>query len=283
MADLAQRVSFLESSRNSDDGWGYFPGKQSRLEPTIYAMRALGPQHPAYAPALAFVESAQEKDGGFRPGADIPGSTWVTALAIPLLAQAKRTKAWERAGNWLVETSGAENNWTQRLLHLLGKIPIDQNPRLRGWPWRPGNNSWVEPTAHALVALRHLDGAVPEAAIRYRRDQAVALLRDRRCLDLGWNYGNKRVLDEVLPSYPETTGIALVGLAAASGADAAELAAAQKILAASKGAYAQAWLTVGLRLNKVTVPFAPNHGVHPSRNLALTSLEILAAQDTPAW
>ncbi len=270
------RIALLERCQNPDGGWGYFETKRSQVEPTAYALKALGPAHPAWAKGVAFIEGCQEKDGGFRPAPSVPGSTWVSALAIPILAAAKTDpKALERAGNWLLETEGADGNFAQRLFHMLGKNVVDQDPKLRGWPWRPGNNSWVEPTAHSLVALNYLTGLVSDAGLRYRREIAVKMLADRRCADQGWNYGNKRVLGETLPSYPETTGIALVGLAAAKAE--APLEAARKIYAQAKGAYARAWLAIGLRLHGVAVDYQPGEAPHPSGNLALNALEILAA------
>src|SRR5262245_39053203 len=38
---LASRLEFLRSTQNPDGGWGFFPGKQSWLEPTAYALMAL--------------------------------------------------------------------------------------------------------------------------------------------------------------------------------------------------------------------------------------------------
>ncbi len=279
MVDVAPRVSFLKSTRNPDGGWGYFAGKESRVEPTVYAIRALGVD----AAGIEYLARCQEADGGLRPALGIPGSTWVTALAIPVFALAKRRRELGRAARWLVETTGADNNWVQRMLYFIGKTAVDQNPKLKGWPWRPGNHSWVEPTSHALVALRSVEGLVSPEDLQFRREQGAALLRDRRCLDLGWNYGNKRVLDEVLPSYPETTGIALVGLAAAGKATGEELRAAAKLFGAAKGAYAKAWLSIGLRLHGAAAAYELPSPVHPSGNVALTALEVLAAGTEAPW
>lgn len=279
MVDVTPRVSFLVKARNADGGWGYFAGKESRVEPTVYALRAVGVDEAG----LRILAKCQESDGGLRPAVGIPGSTWVTALAIPVFAKAKREAELRRAARWLVETTGAEVNWLQRAMYFMGKAAVDQNPKLKGWPWRPGNHSWVEPTAHALVALRSIEGVVEAGALQFRREQGVELLRDRRCTDLGWNYGNKRVLDEVLPSYPETTGIALVGLSAAGKAASAELQAAAKMFANTKGAYAKAWLSLGLRLHGLPAPYEAAREVHPSGNVALTALEVLAAKAEEAW
>jgi hypothetical protein len=279
MVDVTPRVSFLAKARNADGGWGYFAGKESRVEPTAYALRALGVDEAG----ADYLMKCQESDGGIRPGLGIPGSTWVTALAIPLLAKAGKRAELERAGRWLLDTKGAGNTWMQRILYFLGKNAVDQNPKLQGWPWRPGNHPWVEPTSHALVALRAIEDSADASTLRFRRDQGVGLLRDRRCQDMGWNYGNKRVLDEVLPSYPETTGIALVGLSAAGGASNEELEAASRAFARAKGAYAKAWLSVGLRLHGKQAAYAASDGVHSSGNVALTALEVLAAREEVTW
>ena len=38
---MQAQLDFLRSSQNSDGGWGFFPGKQSWLEPTAYALIGL--------------------------------------------------------------------------------------------------------------------------------------------------------------------------------------------------------------------------------------------------
>jgi hypothetical protein len=100
---------------------------------------------------------------------------------------------------------------------------------------------------------------------------------DRRCVDGGWNYGNKRVLGETLPSYPETTGLALIGLAG-SGADLRiSLERARKDYVEAKGAYGRALLALALRLHGEEIEYAPgSKEPHPSRNLMLAALEVLA-------
>ena len=42
VVDLALLGEFLLRTRNADGGWGYQPGKASRLEPTCWASLALG-------------------------------------------------------------------------------------------------------------------------------------------------------------------------------------------------------------------------------------------------
>ena len=285
MMDLVSpRLDFLRANQNADGGWGYFPGRESRVESTVYALRALAGEINPGTPAIRFLVSRQDRSGGLAPCPSVPGATWVTQLAFPLLRKAGvSNQVLEAAADWIVSTQGAEDSFLQRILHTLGKAKADQNPRLKGWPWRPENSSWVEPTAWGLIALGSMDGIGPAAAITYRRDLAVRMLLDRRCEDGGWNYGNKRVLGVVLHSYPETTAIGLIGLAAA-GTNLAEtlqpsIVRAEAGLNSSHGAYARALLALALRLHGRNPSYSPeNASVHPSRNLMLTSLEILALQ-----
>lgn len=284
MSLVSARLGFLRANQNSDGGWGYFPGRESRVEPTVYALRALGGEGTFGERGIAFLVARQDRSGGLAPCASVPGPTWVTQLAFPLLRRARvEKKVVESAAEWILSTHGAEGSVMQRLLHSMGKSKVDQDPRLKGWPWRPGNNSWVEPTAYGLIALAAMDGFGLPAAIQFRRNLAVKMLLDRRCDDHGWNYGNKRVLGETLPSYPETTALALIGLAA-SGQDlsavlAPSIARASADLAASHGAYGRALLALALRLHGQDHSYTPEHpGLHPSRNLMLTALEVLAVE-----
>jgi hypothetical protein len=276
------RQDFLRKNQNTDGGWGYFPDKPSRVEPSAYALRALGAKDPAWQRGIAYLTARQDKSGGLTPGEGIPGSTWVTQLAFPLLKLGGMDKKnLERASDWIINTEGAEGGILQRLLYSMGKSKVDQDPKLKGWPWRPDNNSWVEPTAHGLLALHWMKDIALDAGIRYRRDYATRMLLDRRCLDGGWNYGNKKVLNEVLPSFPETTGLALLGLAS-SGADlSVSLTKAKDDLVKTKGAYGRALLTLALKLHGQRVDFHSDYPEgHPSRNLMLAGLEVMAARGT---
>lgn len=289
MSFVEPRIAFLARHQNPDGGWGFLPGRQSRVEPTAYALRALGQDHSTWQKGIAFLVSQQNKDGGFLPGNDssgkaILGSTWVTSLALPLLRRANiGEKQLAKAAQWLLQCEGAEGSLLQRLMHGLGRSVVDQDPRLRAWPWRPGNHSWVEPTSHALLALPWLNGLAPEAAIRYRLNLGQKMLLDRRCADNGWNYGNKRVLGETLPSYPETTALALLGLAQQTQVDLKpSLDAAEAMHQQSKSPYASSLLTLALRLHGRTATYQPlSEAPHPSRSVPITALELLALSAEP--
>jgi hypothetical protein len=153
----------------------------------------------------------------------------------------------DRAARWLVATSGAENWWFHRILCSLGIARMGRNARYRGWPWRPETSAWVEPTVHSLVALRRLARKRPDSRLAARIDSGERMLLSVRCTDGGWNYGSPRALGVELPSYPETTALALVGLEASAPRNAVELAR-RHALSAQTSPLALAWLRVALRL-----------------------------------
>src|ERR1700739_4208191 len=80
---LESRLNVLRSAQNPDGGWGYFPGKQSWLEPTVYASLALRGE-PAATGAWALISSWQARDGSWRPSADVQVAHWSTSLCVTL-------------------------------------------------------------------------------------------------------------------------------------------------------------------------------------------------------
>src|SRR5579863_3560749 len=220
MPDCADsRLGLLVASQNQDGGWGYFPGKRSWLEPTAYALLALSAdprRKAAFERGWALVGSWQLPDGGWRPCAEVDQPHWTAALAVTLYAKAGGDEAALRRGvRWLVASTGAETRVLVPVAHWLRPAVVEFDPHLTGWPWHSGDSSWVEPTAHTLLALKQV------AKLRRSSSSALAgriamgerMLLDRRCSDGGWNYGNRRVLGVDLPSYPETTALALMALA----------------------------------------------------------------------
>jgi hypothetical protein len=102
-----------------------------------------------------------------------------------------------------------------------------------------------------------------------------AELMNVRSRDGGWNYGSPAALGVDLPSYPETTALALVGLQEQSGLGSAFDVAARQ-LQETPSPLARAWLTIALRL----------HGMKPQEpageltaDLMITAVEALAAAD----
>jgi len=271
----------LFRAQNSDGGWGYFPGKESWLEPTAYAWLALSGASGSTAAsdrALTLIAGWQRPDGGWSPNGRVKESTWVTSLALIVLAAARRTAGapFQRGVEWLMGAKGVEGSWLNRAAARLGLLDPGRDLSLTGWPWLAGTSSWIEPTAHALAALRKASG---RADIVARIGEGTAQIWSLRCVDGGWNYGAPNALHVNLPSYPETTALALAGLAGSSHpklADAVERA--RGLAAQTRSPMASAWLALALRL----------HGVEPPASLAapgeegdilVNALHALAASD----
>jgi hypothetical protein len=94
-----------------------------------------------------------------------------------------------------------------------------------------------------------------------------------RCKDGGWNYGSRSALAVELPGYPETTAIALLGLA---GRPAAEIKSpldyARTLASGPQAPLASAWLRVSLALHGV--PFQQD----PTQELNGTDILLAAVE-----
>jgi hypothetical protein len=121
---------------------------------------------------------------------------------------------------WLRSTPTDTREFTSQIEDALGwllrargqTIPLDSalhdhDTTLVGWPWVAGSHSWIEPTAYAILALR-----AAGKARHPRAREGVRLILDRALPGGGWNYGNRRVLENVLRPFPATTGVALAAL-----------------------------------------------------------------------
>ncbi len=286
---IQARREWLLASQNRDGGWGYFPDAQSWLEPTIYAMLALHGREEAKAAlerGWRLVRGWQMPDGAWRPAAGIDQPCWATALAVTLhCVRGAHDEPFRRGVRWLVGTKGAEGTLVNRMLHWLRPTLIGHDSTLLGWPWVPETTSWVEPTAHALVALKKARaalgvGGLPEpAALGERVRTAERMLLNRRCRDGGWNYGNRQVLGEWVASYPETTAVALLGLHGNGNFDRDRaLDGVVRLHGQTRSRLARAWLALCLRTYGRT-PGPVEVDTHPPRDLMLAALETLACAE----
>lgn len=277
---LESRLELLHRSQNSDGGWGYFAGKQSWLEPTTYAMLAL--QNSTGAEALLerawrLVCSWQRQDGSVRPGSQVQEGTWVTAHAVTLACV---RRSWDtnirNAVDWLLGVTGAEHSFTMRAasyFHLL-KTKLDVSHQ--GWPWHGGNASWIEPTSLTLVALQKARQFYKNPELDRRIRDGESLILTRRCSDGGWNCGNPNVLNYDLPSYPETTALALIGLQGRAAKDlTGPVQVARRLRKETKSSLAKAWLDIALRCHRDLPPEAVEH-TKASEDIMLTALEAIA-------
>jgi hypothetical protein len=191
----------LLAHRNADGGWGYYPGKLSRLEPTSQALIALAAAgQPVDASVL---DTWPMREGLFVDVSASPPNIAFHAQAVLALRAVNHPHPFSR----LYALVGAKG----RTFPQLDGLPQDNS--LEGWSWRRGTISWVEPTAWALIALKswHAADASTEAADRIRVGER--LLADRMCKSGGWNYGNSMIFDAALPPHGTVTALGLLALA----------------------------------------------------------------------
>jgi hypothetical protein len=172
----------------------------------------------------------------------------VTSLAVLAISGAKGyEEIADRGVKWLVGHAGmATSIWT-RLARLAMGTNTSATDHI-GWPWFPGAASWVIPTSLAICALaRHRKGPNGHE-IAIRLEEARRFLLSRQCPDHGWNHGGLFQAGEVPLSYPETTGIALLAIAATGGAAAidASLQCAERHAANPLSSEGAVWLRLGL-------------------------------------
>jgi hypothetical protein len=277
---LESRLEFLRTAQNPDGGWGYFPGKQSWLEPTAYAMLALQgspDSESALDRGWRLARSWELADGSVRPSGAIPDGTWVTALLVTLgCVRGVYDADVARSVGWLLRVVGAEHNLGMRAFSYLHLLKTKLDVSHEGWPWRDGNASWIEPTALTLVALKKFAGHGASAALGRRVRDGEGLVLARRCSDGGWNCGNPNVFNLDLPSYPESTALALLGLQGRSAGElASPLAVARRFRTETKSSLAKAWLAIALRCHGQNLE-RPSEEARVSPDIMLTALEALA-------
>jgi hypothetical protein len=203
-------------------------------------------------------------------------SSWGTSLCATIAIARNEWGQPLRSGvNWLVGSSGIESNWFNIVVSRIGLVKQERNIALKAWPWKPGNSGWVEPTVHALVALKQAAAQLASRDLRDRIRQGEAQLMDVRSRDGGWNYGSPAALGVDLPSYPETTALALLALQGRSDLGKA-FDLAQQQIGETPSPLARAWLTIAMRLHGIQPPELAGP---PPADLMITAVEALAAPE----
>jgi hypothetical protein len=193
-------------AQNSDGGWGFMAGDQSRVESTCWVIKALTAVADAKRAdeetvhrGLDFLTRAQLPDGSWPAVQEKKTGCWVTSLACWVLAglhDEQYAKAIEAGLRWVCDDWPQDSTWWRRTIRKLSSASKvgKQNDASRGWGWTPATSSWVEPTAFALLAL---EWQAPASSIadfgreaKKRRKLGEALLYDRMCPGGGWNCGS---------------------------------------------------------------------------------------------
>jgi hypothetical protein len=203
MSDLVQaHLARLQKMQNADGGWGFNANCESRIEPTAWALLALGEfisttkADEAITRGFRFLAETQLENGSWAAAAGQQNGCWVTSLACwALLAHAEYETKLIRGLRWLQEDLPRDSSFWWRMMRKLTehrKIN-SQSAAFSGWSWTPHTASWVEPTCYALIVSRGNPAAASRPDAQRRREIAEAMLRDRMCPGGGWNCGNPKV------------------------------------------------------------------------------------------
>jgi len=243
-------VNFLVETQNPDGGWGVEKGRRSNTEASAFALLGLGSQGERSLTTiidrgLKWLTEQQHADGSWPLTDQFSQGSWATALAALALAFfASHREQALRGADWLLRQEGKPLGRLQSVIYRIAphKLPVQQNPDLKGWSWAPNTASWVEPTAYALMALKKLRPHLQSSRIEARIHEGELLIYDRMCKGGGWNYGNSTVLGEDLLPYPDITALTLIALQDHKAeANRVSLDALQKMLVQVQSGLALSW------------------------------------------
>jgi hypothetical protein len=193
----------LRQGQNADGGWGYFPGKSSRLEPTAFAALALAGTADGAAAAAVLRRWPSTDDLLLeRPGGEPNYGFHGVALLAMLACRVEHVSGTASLVAALQRVKG---------VRLTPSRTGSQDNTLQAWSWTPQTFSWVEPTAWCLLSLKK-SAPTNRGVDPARLDEAERLLINRSCAEGGWNYGNADVLGKDLRAYIPTSAIALLAL-----------------------------------------------------------------------
>ena len=138
--------------------------------------------------------------------------SWTTSLVlIALRSAAEASGQRAQGGEWLIRSVGKESNWFWKWKFRTTDRHVRFDPDRFGWPWLPDTNSWVVPTAFAILALTQPGSDSSEVSKR-RVELGIQMLLNRCCPGGGWNAGNGIVYGCPMAPHPDDTATALLAL-----------------------------------------------------------------------
>jgi len=190
---------FLLHSQLLDTGWGYSSfTEQAYPEPTCYSLLALANTSFSPTQTLSWLSSLVASDGKlYLPGDNMPN--WETSILVTTLTKLDQLPEVRASSiNWLLEWKGKPTEQSEI-------VPLDAS--LIGWSWISDTFSWVQPTSHAVLALKMAGQKTHD-----RVKEAETLLFDRMCVNGGWNFGNPIIYNRPIDPTAVDTAIALLAL-----------------------------------------------------------------------
>jgi hypothetical protein len=208
---LPKALEFLLNTQHEDGSWGYTAVGTGTLEPTaavIFAIQSISQASQSIQRAVKWILGFQNPDGGWGICPQDMESGWQTAWAVYVLNKLVVGKEEVARGvQWLLNIDVMQLEDVESLAAGEKVAQIDFS--LRGWPWLPGESSWVEPTALTMLGIR---GNAQVKEIDARIKESIRYLVDRRCAGGGWNVGNPAMFDALLPARVTPTALALLAL-----------------------------------------------------------------------
>jgi len=160
-----------------------------------------------------------------------------------------------RGVKWLVGSSGAESSWINVAAAKIGLLKGERNLALKAWPWKPGNAGWVEPTAHALVALKKASAKWPSADLSERVRMGEAELAGRAIARRRMELWEPRGAGRRFAFLSRNHGVGAGGLAGKERRGGA-FDVANRMMRDTPSPLAQAWLRIAMRLHGMNPPDA---------------------------
>lgn len=209
---LEKAITFIEENQNADGGWGYWPGRESYIEPTglcLLALKCSGRKH-GVKNGLEYLKRCQLDSGGVGINEEDKEANWMSYAALLAFYSLGASEEEKRLKKWILGFYDGYNNIAPDIVESMYK-EFEYDMTIDGWPWFGNTNSWIEPTSLFIIALTY-SGVEPQ---NKRMSSGLKLLLDRTNKDGGWNYGNPFVKDTYLDAYPLPTSIALTALGVA--------------------------------------------------------------------
>ena len=205
----------LATRQLPDGGWpALSSSSQASLEASALAYVALVPDSGEVSDRTTdFLLKVQNPNGSWPAflGDDRTGS-WTTSLVLIALRNAADASGQRaQADEWLMRSAGKESSWFWKWKFRTTDRHVRFDTDKFGWPWLPDTNSWVVPTALAILALTQ-PGTESSEASKRRVELGIQMLLDRCCPGGGWNAGNGIVYGCPMAPHPDDTAIALLAL-----------------------------------------------------------------------
>jgi hypothetical protein len=193
----------LVNVRNSDRGWAYVEGRHSRIEPTCWALLALG-RADGLSPNVDALRTWPRHSTWLIDMDGLPPNSAFNALAaLTLLQDPSSAPLALPLITQLVASKGIQTKQLDQMR---------QDNSLAAWPWIDGTFSWVEPTALCLLLLKKGRAVAQIRGVDERIRIGEQMLVDRACRFGGWNFGNSNVFGKDWWPYVPTTALALLAM-----------------------------------------------------------------------